>query len=121
VAGLLDRPEDFERWYAGLMANRPVSHPMQLDRDALYQAWLADQMQRRGVQPAQMPAALAELSAMSPTMPLSEYPRRRVFGSQPGIGARLRGPGSANIIDQRADFGIGNVANWLRGFPGEDF
>lgn len=134
MAGLLDRPEDFERWYASLQANRPVSHPIQLNRDEMYQRWLAEQMRRSGglsLERAQMPSALAELSALSPTMPATSLalqdpatlrmpPRPARPPLAGALGDRLRGPGSANLIDRRAEFGLPNVVNWLRGYDEPD-
>ena len=137
MAGLLDRPEDFERWYASLQANRPVSHPQPLDQDEMYRRWLVQQMMRedmmrqQGTQRAAMPGALAELSQLSPTVPAApltlqdpatlRQPPRPARPSLPGaFGSRLRGPGSANLIDRRAEFGLPNVVNWLRGSDDQD-
>ena len=130
MAGLLDSARDFERWLAAIEAARPISHPMPLDRDEMYRRYLEQKMQQVAPpwQARQMPAALAELSAMtrsaaSPSPQAGQWGQPRPpagFASptlQPPLepfANRMTGLPSRNIEDERTPITADTVTNWLR-------
>ena len=124
MAGLLDSARDFERWLAAIQAQRPISHPMPLDRDEMYRRYLEQKFQQVAppYQARQMPTALAELSAMSPAG-AGQWGQPRApagFASptlqrpQEPFASRMTGPPSRNIVDERTPVTAGDVTNWLR-------